>query len=754
MIKDQFLTDDRKDNFGVKASLRYDFPAGVVVFLVAVPLSLGIALASGAPLFSGLIAGIIGGLVVAGLSGSSLGVSGPAAGLAIIAHAAIQNLGFETFLLSVVVAGFIQVVMGRLGAGIVGYYFPSAVITGMLTGIGIIIFLKQIPHAFGYDVDYEGDISFAQSDQYTTVTELVHMIDYISPGAVIISLASLSVLLIWESPFIKKYRFSQWIHGALAAVLTGVALNRLLFGWFPDMALTGNHLVTLPEVEHVTELIAYVTLPDFSQIANPSVYKIGFTLAMVASLETLLCVEAVDKLDPYKRVTPNNRELKAQGIGNICSGLLGGIPIAQVVVRSSANIQSGGRTKTAAFLHGALLLIAVISIPGFLNTIPLASLAAVLLVVGYKMADLSRFKAMYRTGIYHFIPFVATVLGLIFTDMLTGIGIGMSIALFFILLENLKVGFYLHQEQKANKNIITLSENVSFLNKANILQLLDHLPENSEVVIDATGSKYIDFDVYEIIQNFKIEAKRKNINLIIENLRGYGVLEPVTKSRPFDKASQQALTPAGVLEILKAGNQRFVYSLKANRNLLEQVNETIEGQFPFAIILSCIDSRTSAELIFDQGLGDIFSVRIAGNVINDDILGSMEFACKLAGSKLVVVLGHSHCGAIKGACAGAELDHLTGLLDKIQPAVDSVKNGRLARISCPDSTLVEQVAERNVEIMVDQIKQRSPILNVMAKNGEIGIVGGMYNIENGKVTFFEETDRLENGNSVTFAQQI
>ncbi|PKM38372.1 MAG: carbonic anhydrase [Gammaproteobacteria bacterium HGW-Gammaproteobacteria-10] len=737
MVEDQPLMNELKHRFGFNVSLRYDFPAGVVVFLVAVPLSLGIALASGAPLFSGLIAGIIGGLVVSCLSGSSLGVSGPAAGIAIIAHAAIQSLGFEAFLLSVVIAGVLQVIMGRIGAGIVGYYFPSAVISGMLTGIGIIIFLKQIPHAFGYDVDYEGDISFTQSDQFTTASELIHMIDFISPGAVIISLASLAILLLWESSFIKRYRFTQWIHGALAAVLTGVAFNQLLLGWFPELALSGNHLVSLPKVDRAIELIAYLTLPDFSQITNPSIYKTGFTLAMVASLETLLCVKAVDKLDPYKGVTPNNRELKAQGIGNICSGLLGGIPIAQVIVRSSANILSGGRSKASAFIHGALLLTAVILIPSLLNTIPLASLAAVLLVIGYQMADLRRFITMYRTGIYHFIPFAATVLGLIFTDMLTGIAIGMSFALFFILLENLKVGFYLHQEQKANKNFITLSENVSFLNKANILQLLDQLPENSEVVIDATGSKYIDFDVYEIIQNFKIEAERKNIHLVIENLRGYGVLEPLQRIHPLDKESQQSLTPENVLEILKAGNQRFVYNLKANRNLLEQVNETVDGQFPFAIILSCIDSRTSAELIFDQGLGDIFSVRVAGNIVNDDILGSMEFACKLAGSKLIVVLGHSHCGAIKGACAEAKLDHLTGLLNKIRPAVDSVKNGRLAQLSKPDDSLVEQVAERNVEIMVEQIRQQSPLLNAMANSGEIGIIGAMYNIENGKVSFFE-----------------
>lgn len=721
--------------------LRYDLPAGCVLFLVTLPLCLGIALASGAPLFSGIIAGVIGGSLVAYLSHSQLGISGPAAGLALIVVSAIQDLGFETFLLTVVLAGVMQVLMGRLGAGMVGYYFPSAVISGMLSGIGLIIFLKQIPHTVGYDRDFEGDISFFQSDEFTTLSELLHMLDFISPGAIIISFLSLAILLTWELPCVKRTRFRQWLPGALLAAIAGTAVNQVFIRYYPELALGGNHLVSLPVINNVNDLSKFVIFPDFAQITNPSVYVTAFTLAVVATLQTLLSIEATDKLDPYKRITPNNRELKAQGIGNICSGLLGGLPITQVIVRSSVNIQAGAKTKASSMIHALLLLSAALLIPELLNLIPLSSLAAILLIVGYRLINPGQFKAMYDTGSYHFIPFLATVLGLVFTDMLTGIGIGMSIALFFILMENLKVGFYLHEEHKANRTIITLSENVSFLNKANLLQLLTHLPEQSEVVIDATGSKYIDYDVYEIIQHFKAEAKRKNINLIIENLRGYGILKPVQRVLPHTRESQQSLTPTSVLQLLVEGNKRFMYNLRSHRNMLEQVNETVEGQFPIAIILSCIDSRTSAELIFDQGLGDIFSVRVAGNIVNDDILGSMEFACKLAGTKLIVVLGHSHCGAIKGACAGVHLDHLTGLLSKIQPALDSVKQGRLAKISRVDSELVEKVAELNVELMVEQIKDQSPVLGKMLNDGEIGIVGGMYDIENGQVSFYEEAGR-------------
>jgi carbonic anhydrase len=735
---EQKMDSSPEINNSLLANLKYDLPAGIAVFLIAIPLSLGIALASGAPLFSGLIAGIISGLVVAPLSGSSLGISGATAGIAVIVWAAIDKLGFGGFLLALLMAGVFQIIMGLSKAGVIAYYFPSSVINGMLTGMGIILFLKQIPHAMGYDRDYEGDTSFYQADSYSSFSELAHMVDFSSPAAVMIALVSLAILILWEQPFMKKQRFSQLFKGALIAIIAAVLINEGLQNYYPELALSGNHLVMIPVLNNASDLLNQLHSPDFSQFGNPAVYLTALTLAVVASLKTLLSVEAVDKMDPYKRVTPTNRELIAQGIGNFCSGLIGGLPLAQVIVRSSVGVQSGAKTKATAIIGGLLLLFAVLFIPTLLNKIPLASLASVLLVVGYKLIRPSVFATMYKAGMYHFIPFFVTILGMIFTDLLFGLVIGLVAALFSILLENYKSPFYFNESHIGNKTILKFSEHISFLNKANIQKTLEQLPDHSEVVIDATRSKYIDYDVFEIIENFKIEAKRKHIKLTIENLRGFGVLEPVENARAPTYDTQKALTPAKVLELLKEGNQRFVNNLESNRNLLEQINDTRQGQFPIAIILSCMDSRTSVELIFDQGLGDVFSARVAGNVINDDILGSMEYACKIAGSKLIVVLGHSHCGAVKGACANVELDHLSGLLHKIKPAVDAVHAEEPAEITTDHDLLVQKVADKNVQLTVEQIKSKSPVLDAMLKSGEIGIVGGMYNIETGTVQFYSD----------------
>jgi len=529
-------------DFGVFSNLRYDIPAGVAVFLVAVPLCLGIALASGAPLFAGLIAGIMGGILVPLFSRSALGVSGPAAGLAVIVLTTIQDLGFEAFLLALVFAGIFQAGLGFIKAGVIGYFFPSSVITGMLSGIGIIIFLKQIPHAWGYDGDYEGNLSFFQDDGFNTFSELTHMLSYISFGAVIVATISMAILILWELPFVKNQKFLRLLPGSLVAVIASILVSQLLPTFYPALAIAPEHLVSIPVAQSSADLLNQFTLPDFSQISNPQIYITAITLAIVASLETLLCVEAADKMDTYKRVTPTNRELIAQGLANSASGLIGGLPVTQVIVRSSANIQSGAKTKAAAFVHGLLLLITVVFIPAVLNLIPLACLAAILFVVGYKLAKPELFIKMYKTGMYHFIPFIATVLGLIFTNLLLGIGIGLVIALLCVLLENYKVAGYYHEEHEDKTTIIRLSEQVTFLNKANILRTLDHLPDHSKVIIDATDSRYIDFDVYEIIINFKAEAKRKNIQLELVNLTGYGTLEPVNKTLLANNENNLAYT--------------------------------------------------------------------------------------------------------------------------------------------------------------------------------------------------------------------
>lgn len=505
---------------GFFSNLRNDLPASVVVFLVAVPLCLGIALASGAPLFSGIIAGMVGGILVSLISKSPLGVSGPAAGLAVIVLHGIEDIGgFEIFLLAVVFAGLLQIAAGVLKAGIIGYYFPSAVIKGMLSGIGVIIFLKQIPHAFGYDRDPEGDLTFAQQDGYNTFSELPHMLDYVSPGAIIISVISLAVLILWEAPFMKRQRIFGLIQGPLVVVVSGILLQNY-FESFPDLILGAEHLVSLPVASSLEGFKNLFTTPDFTAWQNPMVYSLGAIMALVASLETLLCVEATDKLDPYKRITPTNRELIAQGVGNMVSGLIGGLPVTQVIVRSSANIQSGGRTRASAFFHGILVLISVIAIPELLNMIPKASLAAILLVVGYKLAKPSIFKSVYKLGWSQFLPYIITVLGIAFTDLLMGIGLGLAVAIGYILYNNFKVPYHFSMsDYEPGKPIrLNMSEDVSFLNKAAIMESLRKLPDNTSVIIDTTLNRSMHPDVREIIDDFKEGAEARGI-IVTEETR-------------------------------------------------------------------------------------------------------------------------------------------------------------------------------------------------------------------------------------------
>ena len=502
-------------------NLKYDLPASIVVLFVAIPLCLGIALASGASLFSGLISGIIGGIVVGSLSNSSLGVSGPAAGLAVIVLNSIQSLGaFEIFLVAVVIAGFIQVLLGILKGGTVAYFFPSAVIKGMLAGIGIIIFLKQIPHAFGYDGDYEGDLSFIQPDGHNTFSELINMLDYISPSSVIVSVVSLIVLLTWDNILATKHKFFKLIQGPIVAVAFGIFYQIITAAYYPTLSVGAQHLVSVPDFDGFSEFVSLFSFPDFSYLLNTDVWLVAITLAIVASLETLLSVEATDKLDPLKRITDTNRELMAQGAGNMISGLIGGLPITQVIVRSSANIQSGGRSKLSTILHGIFLLLCVVSIPFILNMIPLAVLASVLFVVGYKLAKPSLFKQMYKLGWNQFMPFVITIIGIVFTNLLVGIGIGLTIGIAMILIRSRKNSHFLHQEVVDNgqhKVIMTLAEEVTFLNKGAVLKELDSLPNDTLLTIDMSKSFHIDYDVLEIIDNYKNTSKAKGVQVQLIN---------------------------------------------------------------------------------------------------------------------------------------------------------------------------------------------------------------------------------------------
>ena len=509
-------------NFTTKY-LKSDIKSGLVVFLVALPLCLGIALASGAPLFSGIISGVVAGIVVGTLSGSHLSVSGPAAGLTAIVLVAIATLGsFEAFLLAGFLAGVIQIVLGFIKAGVLSNYLPSNVIEGMLAAIGIIIILSQLPHAVGFDEMHEGDYWFINAaGDHQIFTTLANTINFIHPGAVIVVLVSLAILIAFlKVPFLKRLKS---VPGALVAVLAGIAINETFKATGSSLAISQEHLVSLPVPESMTQFWNQFSLPDFGQIATMEIWVVAITIAAVASIETLLCIEAADKMDPLKRYTNTNRELKAQGIGNMLSCLIGGIPVTSVIVRTSANVNSGGKTKIAAISHGVFLMAAVLAIPFLLNLIPLASLAAILLVIGYKLASPAKFVHMWKNSKkFQFIPFVVTVVAIVMTDLLIGVGIGLAVSIYFILRGNVKLA-YLFKKDKHNEGEtinMELAQEVSFLNKAAIKQTFAHLPEGSKIILDASSTVYIDHDVLTMIKEFVHEgAAERNISVQLIGFR-------------------------------------------------------------------------------------------------------------------------------------------------------------------------------------------------------------------------------------------
>jgi len=492
-----------------------DFPASVVVFLVALPLCLGIAFASGAPAFAGIISGIVGGIVIGYLSGSHLSVSGPAAGLTVVVLDSIKSLGsFEVFLTAVMLAGVFQILMGLLKAGVLANFFPSSVIKGMLASIGLLLIFKQLPHGLGYDFDYQGNESFEEGQGHNTFTDIYNAILEVRPGALIITVASLLIMLVWDNNIKRFNSFFKLIPGALLAVGVGVILNLTFTSFFPANALSGDQLVTLPTRITQSGLGDLIVMPDFAGFANVKVYGVAITIALIASIESLLSVEAIDKLDPHHRVTPLNRELLAQGTGNIVAGMIGGIPLTAVIVRSSANLVAGASSKLSAILHGVLLLLSVLTFPILLNYIPLAALAAVLLIVGYKLTKPSLFAKIYRQGIPQFLPFIITIVAILLTNLLVGIGIGLAVGLGFVLISNFHRSITIVADE--SNYLIRLRYNVSFLNKTLLRNTLMNIPEKSHVIIDGTNASFIDHDIVETIENYEKSAMQKNITVEIK----------------------------------------------------------------------------------------------------------------------------------------------------------------------------------------------------------------------------------------------
>ncbi len=758
-------------------NLRHDLPASIAVFLVALPLCLGIALASGVPLGAGIIAGVVGGIVVGALSGSHLSVSGPAAGLVAIVIDQVTTLGsFPAFLVAVVFAGVLQIMLGLIKAGVIAYYFPSSVIRGLLAAIGVILILKQIPHAFGDDADVEGDFSFQQGDGENTFSELLRMFDQIEPAAIGICLAGLVILRFWQ----KNQKLAKSpVPGALVVVALGLAINELLIKFAPGLALGSGHRVRLAmsakarqamqtEAAHEAEVIAseaggsagvafeaaggagvvdptpgvfdsvtdLFIFPDFSVLGDPAVYLAGLTIAIVASLETLLNLEAVDRLDPQQRVSPPNRELVAQGCGNIVSGLVGGLPVTSVIVRSSANVYAGAQTKASAILHAVWLFAAVAFLPDLLQRIPLAALAAILLMTGYKLANPTIFRQMYRRGWDQFLPFIVTVVAIVYSDLLIGICIGLFVGIWFVL-RSMESSPLLGEQTnpvRGNQSRLKLGQHVSFINRSRLQSRLDAYPPGSEVIIDASASQYVDPDVVEMIKDFENHsAPRRDIKL---SLIGFGDKQDIEDRGEYvdtlTREAQTAVTPGEVIAMLKAGNERYRSGQMLDRDYGHQRSRTKASQHPVAALLSCIDSRVPAELVFDTGLGDIFSTRVAGNVVSDDVLGSLEFAGAVAGVKLIVVLGHTNCGAVGAACNGVRLGHISGLIEKIEPIVAAVRQSD-GDFDPKNYGCVDRVAAANVQSVTAEVVDRSEILAGLVAEGKLAVVGGVYDLDTGEV---------------------
>lgn len=735
-------------------TLGRDLIAGLVVFLVALPLCLGVAQASGAAPVAGMIAGIVGGIVVGLLSRSHTSVSGPAAGLTAVVATQIQSLGtYETFLLAVVVAGAIQIALGIARAGVIAVYFPTSVIRGLLTAIGVILILKQFPHLLGYDAGPEGDLAFQQADGENTFTALLAAATRFHPGAAIIGLLSMALLVSWDQIKVLK---KSIVPGPFIIVLIGVGLSEMLKAYFPESQewrVDESHLVQVPVAETLAGVVDFIRFPDFSRIFDPAVLVAGFTIAIVASLETLLNLEAVDKLDPQQRYSPPSRELFAQGAGNVVAGLVGGIPVTSVIVRSSVNINAGAATKRAAIFHGAFLLLCTIFLPNVLNRIPLSALAAILMVTGFKLASPKIVRAMWAEGLNRFLPYAITVIAIVFTDLLVGVMIGLVVSTAFILANNLKrpLRHIVEKHVSGEVHRFELASQLSFFNRAILDAALRKIPRGGHVLLDARNTVYIDPDVVDFIKDYRdnmAPARGVNVSLLGFQDRHH-INDAIQYVDYVSRDLQQNMTPIQVFEVLRNGNKRFRENRPLTRLSRNQLAGAATGQFPMAAVLTCIDSRTPSELIFDLGMGDVFSVRIAGNIISDRVLGSLEYACKVAGAKLVVVLGHTQCGAVTAAAqllldrvSAAErtgCEHLDAVTREIQAAIDEETLDRLAKSAGEEKTaMIAEIARRNVLRVVTLLRTESGTLAQLEREDSIDFVGGLYNVASGEIEWLVE----------------
>lgn len=736
----QGLTDAaRRYRVYQKRYLKFDFIAALVVFLIAVPLCLGIALASGAPLFSGILSGIIGGIVVGSLSGSNVSVSGPSAGTSAVVFSAIVQLGgFNVFLMALIIAGILQILIGVFRSGFVADYIPSNVIQGLLSAVGILIILKELPLAFTLShslPDLKSHLLDLSSE--FSIQPLHDLASHINTGAVVLSLSTLGVLIYLDR---TQKKWLKSLPGPFIVVIMGLVINELFLITDSSLAQIGPHLVNIPKHDGLSDFIAQMQTPSWSSILDPKVYLVAFFLAAVTSLENLLNIKAGERLDTKHRYCSKDRELIAQGVGNIAAGFIGAIPITSVIIRTSVNIQAGSKTKMSAILHGVFILFTVFLIPDALNKIPLSSLAAILIYTGYKLTKPSIYLSIYRQGWDRFIPFLTTVIGIIYFNLLFGILFGLVVSLFYILKSNSQMRIDIIKENypKGVISRLVLPQQTTFLNKASLIAELNSIPAKSELIIDARYTDFIDKEIVEFIKEFQTElAPHKHISL---NLTGFKEAYQIHNYIDFINVTtydvQSTLTPHQALNILKEGNQRFKQDTCIHRNFKTDIEQTATTQHPIAVVLGCIDSRVPVETIFDMSFGDLFCVRIAGNVVNDDILASIEYACNVVGAKLIVVLGHTGCGAIQAACDGVEKGFITQLLAKIKPAIKAETYTHTDRTG-KNRHFVHKVTQLNIANTIHDIYHESEILGNMIDSEQIGIVGALYDVKEGDVAFHD-----------------
>lgn len=738
-------------NDSSRPSLIADLSAGLVVFLVALPLCLGVALASNAPLFSGILAGIVGGILVGAISKSQTSVSGPAAGLTAVVAAQIAALGsFEAFLLAVLIAGVLQIALGVIRAGAIADFVPSSVIKGLLAAIGLILILKQIPHLVGHDANPLGMMSFEEPDHENTFSELGHIFYVIHPGAAVVGAVSILILLAWD----KTKRLKQSLVPApLVVVLAGVGLSLLLARLGGRWVIGDSHLVQVPVADSLAGFLGFLQWPDFSALANPRVFMAAVTIALVASLETLLNLEAVDKLDPQKRISPPNRELIAQGVGNLTAGLIGGLPVTSVIVRSSVNIDAGSKTKLATIVHGLLLLLCVALLPAWLNQIPLSCLAAVLIMTGLKLASPRLFKQMWREGRNQFLPFFVTVAAILLTDLLIGILIGLGFSILFILRSNLRRPLRQIIEKHMGGEVlhIELAQQVSFLNRVALSQALATVPRGGHVLIDARDTDYVDADVLDLILEYEAEvAPARGIQVSLVGFKEHyeQLADRVQYADYSTREVQAGLTPDGIVQILRDGNERFRTGQPLTRDLSRQRRVTAEAQHPLAIVLSGASSRTPIEMIFDTGLGDIYCARVTGNLVSVGVLGSLEYACAVAGAKLIVVLGHANSAVMRMAVEAfltgrrvadtTRCTHLDPIVAEVQKSIDPHRVERWESLPPREQqACLDDLYRAHVLRVIARILRESAVLRDLVEAGQLKAIGGMYDVRSGRVDFFE-----------------